>query len=206
MASPATIKSNLARALSSLVLLVFSIITVAGDCPSGYSSVECCVKSFVSSSKSTAYDSPISSSQSVNAYGTDGIINIHNSYRAAHHAPPLTYSQSLQIEAQQLANDCVEEIKSTGENMSIMFGDSVPRDQEILASAITTWYNTISNYNFNNPKFYEKAGLATQLLWKNTRQVGCAIGVCPKSKRLIVCKYNPSGNVFGQFGENVLPK
>lgn len=186
------------KAIITLIVGLYIIHIVAGDCPANYNSVECCVKSYQVTSQTTT--------NSLNGQTVDVVLNVHNTFRAAHHVSPLTYSQELQNEAQQLANECVDKIKSTGENMSVMFGETVQQDHEILASAITTWYNTIPKYNFNEPKFNEKAGLATQLLWKSTRQVGCAVAACSKSKRLIVCKYNPPGNVIGQFGENVLPK
>lgn len=178
-----------------IVLLLLQFHSTLAECPSGYKSFECCMLQPTANTPTPT-----------NTLSNDIIVNVHNSYRAAHHVQPLTYSGELQRAAQELANECLGEIKSTGQNMMIMYGGTTETDQDILASAVTTWYNTIPNYNFNNPKFYEKAGLATQVLWKSTRQVGCAIGMCRESKRVIVCKYNPPGNIFGQFGENVLPK
>ena len=44
---------------------------------------------------------------------------------------------------------------------------------------------------------WEDVGHYTQLVWKDTREVGCAIASNPRSDYL-VCRYWPGGNVIGQ--------
>ena len=47
----------------------------------------------------------------------------------------------------------------------------------------------------------------TQVIWRTSKEVGC--GLCNGGGRqypyILVCKYNPSGNVGGQFGNNARP-
>ena len=57
-------------------------------------------------------------------------------------------------------------------------------------------------YNFNNPGFSLASGLFSQLVWKDSTQVG--FGIASKhSKVYCVAHYWPRGNVVGQFAENV---
>jgi pathogenesis-related protein 1 len=44
---------------------------------------------------------------------------------------------------------------------------------------------------------WQPAGHYTQLVWKNTRKVGCGKAVC-QGRILIVCNYDPPGNVLGE--------
>lgn len=52
-------------------------------------------------------------------------------------------------------------------------------------------------------KFSDDVGHFTQLVWKNTTTVGCGAANCDGIGWLLVCEYNPAGNVIGQFGGNV---
>jgi hypothetical protein len=64
------------------------------------------------------------------------------------------------------------------------------------------WYDELASYSYGNGGFSEATGHATQLLWKGSTQLGC--GYAPGCK-LLVCRYNPPGNVMGQFDDNVSP-
>ncbi|GEO00705.1 hypothetical protein NSE01_25370 [Novosphingobium sediminis] len=44
---------------------------------------------------------------------------------------------------------------------------------------------------------WEDVGHYTQIVWKDTREVGCAIASNPRSD-FLVCRYIPAGNVIGQ--------
>lgn len=40
-------------------------------------------------------------------------------------------------------------------------------------------------------------------MWKNTTAVGCGAADCSDKGWLLVCEYDPAGNVVGDFGGNV---
>lgn len=43
----------------------------------------------------------------------------------------------------------------------------------------------------------------TQLLWKSSEQLGIGVAKNDKGRYVVVCNYNPQGNVYGQFHENL---
>lgn len=59
----------------------------------------------------------------------------------------------------------------------------------------------VGDYNPGNPK----PSHFTQVVWKSTQRVGCAVTTCggifgPNSKaQYHVCEYFPAGNVIGHF-------
>lgn len=58
---------------------------------------------------------------------------------------------------------------------------------------------------------FDAWGHFSQIVWKGTKQVGCATVVCPSLQNaggsnvpFTVCNYLPAGNYDGQYAENVL--
>jgi hypothetical protein len=50
-------------------------------------------------------------------------------------------------------------------------------------------------------------GSFTQMVWKSTKRVGCAAQACGQGKwayQSVVCRYDPPGNIAGQYVANVL--
>lgn len=63
----------------------------------------------------------------------------------------------------------------------------------------------MKEFNFGNePKGVFKAGHFSQMVWKSSLDLGVGIAKTKKGKVLVVCNYNPRGNVVGQFNANVL--
>jgi uncharacterized protein YkwD len=135
------------------------------------------------------------------------VLDETNRYRAMHQAPPLTWSSTLAGEAQSWADRCVFEHSTmgNGENLYAASGSFNG------ATAVTSWYDEIKSYNFNDPGFGMDTGHFTQLVWKSTRQVGCAVKFCSyladafSDAYFLVCEYSPPGNMQGEFAQNVLP-
>ncbi|KDQ16639.1 hypothetical protein BOTBODRAFT_172759 [Botryobasidium botryosum FD-172 SS1] len=75
---------------------------------------------------------------------------------------------------------------------------------DIAASAL--WADEAAEYDPAIPKYSH----FTQMVWKSTTQMGCAVAYCdgisgPGKGAYHVCQYSPPGNVMGQFPENVQP-
>ena len=65
------------------------------------------------------------------------------------------------------------------------------------------------SYDFRNPGFTLAAGTFSQVVWKSNKLLGCGVAFSsPDQTGMInaytVCKYQ-TGNIMGQFEENVLP-
>lgn len=102
-----------------------------------------------------------------------------------------------------------------GENLAYGFGN--------LSSAVIAWGEEGELYDYDLPTgSTEETGHFTQLVWKASKEVGCAAYNCgyttPKEGDddelraqgwYVVCEYAPHGNVVGDhnryFKENVLP-
>lgn len=66
------------------------------------------------------------------------------------------------------------------------------------------WYDEVQYYDFSKQGFTSKTGHFTQLVWKNSKQVG--FGITEKNGIVyVVCRYSPPGNYLGQFEKNVFP-
>jgi uncharacterized protein YkwD len=135
------------------------------------------------------------------------IVALHNAKRAEHCAPPLEWSDKLAKVAQKWANHlrdngCVFGHSDTmyGENLAA--GTSGAMDD---ATVVDMWYREVDKYKFKHPGFDGNTGHFTQLVWVATTHVGCGRSTC-NGNDIIVCNYDPAGNVMTYFEDNVLPK
>ncbi|QRV90690.1 cysteine-rich Secretory family protein [Ceratobasidium sp. AG-Ba] len=142
-----------------------------------------------------------SSSTDIAAY-----LDPHNAARAAHGASPLTWSDELASAAQKWANGCVFQhsggkVGPYGENLAAGSGDYSP------GSGVQAWVNEAPEYSSSNPV----PSHFTQVVWKATTKVGCAVASCNLANfdkqfwpvKFHVCEYSSAGNVIGQFAQNV---
>jgi len=72
------------------------------------------------------------------------------------------------------------------------------KEENVVAawSVEQPWYSLVSN-TCNAPPG-KTCGHYTQMVWADTREVGCAKAVCEDSSQVWVCNYAPAGNVVGQ--------
>jgi len=130
----------------------------------------------------------------------------HNNVRAQHGAQPLTWNANLASKAQEWANGCVFEhsggsLGAFGENLAAGTGNAYG-----IQEAIESWTNESKDYDPSNPV----PSHFTQVVWKATTQVGCAVQQCDGifapsfgKAQFFVCEYSPQGNVIGAFAQNV---
>ncbi|KAG8702748.1 hypothetical protein FRC09_004566 [Ceratobasidium sp. 395] len=125
-------------------------------------------------------------------------LDAHNSFRAQHGARALVWSPALATKAQNWANACVFKHGSVGENLAAGTGNYGAVD------AVKGWTDEIKDYDPRNPK----PSHFTQVVWKSSTQLGCAVKQCPPGSIFPakfgvayyhVCEYAPPGNVIGQF-------
>lgn len=145
----------------------------------------------------------------------------HNTYRAKHHSPKMTLSDSLNNSAQTWAQHLatIGKLEHTpsnqrqyGENLYVSYTTQTSIAAGTLAhEAVKSWYNEVSSYNYANPGFSGTTGHFTQVVWKSSTQLGCGaaqgtatVNGTKFNAFYVVCHYAPAGNVIGQFPANVL--
>lgn len=99
-------------------------------------------------------------------------LKAHNDYRAKHSAPALTWDSDLAASAQS-ANEkfqCAMQHSGAGENLAGGYTDVV--------AAVAAWYNENKDFNYQSGGFGENTGHFTQVVWKSTTHLGCAINSC----------------------------
>lgn len=65
------------------------------------------------------------------------------------------------------------------------------------------WYEEHDKYNYSNPGFSSTTGHFTQIVWQNSKEMGAGKAVSSSGAQFVVARYQPPGNVRGQFPENV---
>ena len=138
----------------------------------------------------------------------------HNELRARHNVPPLFLNPNLSILAQNHADNLAKEKKlvfsnnklkdeKIGENLFI--GSNSCNGEEVTSF----WYRGIQKYDFKNVEENDfnndEINFFTQMIWKNTREVGFGFSNDKKGNIYIVANYFPCGNIKGQYKNNVLP-
>lgn len=148
-----------------------------------------------------------------------GMLAIHNQVRASVGTPPLRWSGQLAAYAQQWANHlatnnaCTMQHRShahadtlkVGENLywasPLRWSDGRVEVQTITPARVAQdWANEQGDYHYTNNSCRPSAqcGHYTQMVWRTTTEVGCAMTVCPDKGQIWVCNYNPPGNWVGE--------
>jgi pathogenesis-related protein 1 len=65
---------------------------------------------------------------------------------------------------------------------------------------VDRWASERTNYDYATNTCNGICGHYTQIVWRATRKLGCAVGVCQNLtyRTSLVCNYGPGGNVGGQ--------
>ena len=146
---------------------------------------------------------------------SDDIVAAHNRWRAKVGVEELSYSTELATSAQAWAdnlkktNEChMRHSKPEGkygENIfwasAINWTDGRHELQKVAsAKPVDSWGSELSDYDYakNSCKPGKMCGHYTQMVWKDSRKVGCAVAVCEDTlDQVWVCQYQPAGNWVG---------
>jgi uncharacterized protein YkwD len=129
-----------------------------------------------------------------------------NAYRAKHGVAALTESSTLNDVAQKYSEKLLTSGKlahsdtNYGENLYYSMGSSVNGNMPIDA-----WYSEVKDYNFEKGTSNGGAtGHFTQLVWKDSKQVGHGFAMSSDCKTIYVtANYDPAGNYMGMYTQNV---
>jgi uncharacterized protein YkwD len=133
------------------------------------------------------------------------MLALHNAKRRLHCAPDLAWSTDLAAAAQAWADRC--QLAHAPRSVNPNQGENLARGAGSLGTAAFLfggWYDEVNRYDFTKPGFQKGTGHFTQIVWRGTREVGCAVANCG-GKSLWVCRYAPQGNIVnpGYFDKNV---
>uniref|UniRef100_A0A8C2D890 GLI pathogenesis-related 2 n=1 Tax=Cyprinus carpio TaxID=7962 RepID=A0A8C2D890_CYPCA len=133
-------------------------------------------------------------------------LQTHNAYRKQHGALPLTINKKLCRSSQEWAEHLLSIrtlMHSNGE-----YGENVYYAWSSVNKKLTveSWYSEIKDYNFSRPGFTSQTGHFTQVVWKDTNEVGVGLAT-DGNTTFVVGQYLPPGNISnaGYFERNVLP-
>ena len=125
----------------------------------------------------------------------NALLDFHNARRACHDAPPLVWDAALAASAQKWAAACVFAHSRAGENLC--------RGYETFGACVRAWYAEARAHAAGANHYSPATGHFTQMVWRGTSKLGCGVRYdCPGGP-LMVCHYDPPGNVVGRFTANV---
>ncbi|MCS6794357.1 MAG: CAP domain-containing protein [Raineya sp.] len=132
-----------------------------------------------------------------------GITERHNYWRRELGLPPLKWSNQLAKVAQKWA----DELKKKGckmEHSTNKYGENIywykGSKRSTPQKAVDAWAKEKENFNFETLQcngHWTKCGHYTQLIWEDTKKVGCGVAYCG-DEEIWVCNYEPAGNIVGQ--------
>jgi hypothetical protein len=137
------------------------------------------------------------------------LLAAHNSARAAIGIPSLTWSKTLAQDAQRWANNLAasgrfehspDEPGQEPQGENLWAGTPRAFSPETMVRLWTSEKGDFRNGVFpNNSRSgdVERVGHYTQLIWRKTRQVGCAAAI-GKREEFLVCRYKEAGNIYGE--------
>lgn len=133
----------------------------------------------------------------------------HNQYRVMHGAVPLNWSPGLANAAQAWAEKIAREgsLSHASREDRYYKGENVCRMSShfTVDDALRIWYSEKGNYDYDKPGFDLSTGHFTQVVWRDTREVGVGMAKSPDGKlTYMVARYNPPGNILNRFKENVV--
>ena len=133
-------------------------------------------------------------------------MDVHNSFREKHGAPPLAWDKDAAKAAQEWADTLFKSNtlkhghhEGMGQNLFSSLGADTTAQQ-----VVQFWYDEINQYDFDRPMFTPGTGHFTQVVWVGTTGIGVGVASADR-KTYVVCNYVPPGNVTGgdNFSENV---
>lgn len=142
----------------------------------------------------------------------NGITAAHNAARAAvmpvpsTPLPALMWSPTVAAAAQTWANKCMFQHSGNGygENIYADTGQGGPQ------AVVADWVSEKANYNYSNNTCAagKTCGHYTQVVWRSSQRLGCAVKQCTTGSpfgsfnggrwTFWVCDYDPPGNFTGQ--------
>lgn len=148
---------------------------------------------------------PTTQAQTTRSINKTEILTAHNNYRSQVGVPPLQWSDTLASSAQKWANQLAatrtfrhSKTQGVGENLwsgtagaftFVQMVNSWGSEKKYFKYGVFPDVSTTGNW--------VNVGHYTQMVWRNTKLVGCGIAT-GKGNDYLVCHYSPQGNYIKQ--------
>ena len=123
----------------------------------------------------------------------------HNAARARVGVAPLAWSDRLAARAQDWADTLVARGQFAhrpksgyGENLFEITGATAS-----AAQVVNAWASEARDYDYRSNRCRGVCGHYTQIVWSDTKEVGCAVARS-RAREVWVCDYDPPGNWAGK--------
>jgi pathogenesis-related protein 1 len=128
------------------------------------------------------------------------MVTAHNTVRSALKLPSLQWSAELATISQKWADTLVAQRRFAhnpdspyGENLFMITGGAAASSM-----VVEQWISESRDYDYQTNKCNGVCGHYTQVVWRRTRKVGCAVAR-GSGREVWVCSYDPPGNFVGAW-------
>uniref|UniRef100_A0A182WIM3 SCP domain-containing protein n=1 Tax=Anopheles minimus TaxID=112268 RepID=A0A182WIM3_9DIPT len=142
-------------------------------------------------------------------------LKAHNEYRTRHGVLPLKLSKRLCRYAEEWAKVIAargvlvhRSNSAYGENIFCSWSSSNTPGSSMTVSGrepVENWYSEIDIHIFGKEPATLKTGHFTQVVWKDSRELGVGLARNRSGQVFVVANYDPPGNYIGSFAKNVPP-
>ena len=122
----------------------------------------------------------------------------HNYFRAQVGVPALALDDRLQAYADNRAREVAA--SCTLQHNGGHYGENLAMGSDNAVAVLSMWVNEYRYYDpsTNTCQADQTCGHYTQVVWRSTQRVGCGASYCADGTAVVVCNYDPPGNMEGE--------
>lgn len=135
--------------------------------------------------------------------GAAQILRVHNTQRRTVGVPPLRWDEALAVTALQ----CAQQLAASRQFHHCRSGENLwmgTAGRYLPAEMVELW--ATERHDFQNGIFpavsrnssWQAVGHYTQMVWRTTTTLGCAVATGGDGLTRLVCHYAPPGNIIGR--------
>ncbi|MNQ92378.1 Cysteine-rich secretory protein family protein [compost metagenome] len=128
----------------------------------------------------------------------------HNLVRKEVGVPNLSWNVKLAKVAQKYANTLASKKCTLKHSHNPKYGENLFMGHGVVYTALDAskaWYTEKRMYSYSKIGYnnYQAVGHYTQMIWKNTTEVGVGVAICKDGGYIFVANYFPKGNYIGKY-------
>ncbi|KAI6291374.1 hypothetical protein MCOR34_010193 [Pyricularia oryzae] len=136
------------------------------------------------------------------------MLTTHNRFRSQHSAPDLEWNDTLADSSASHLDSVATPSRCEFAHSGGPYGENLALGYADAAAGVVAWGDERRGYDFGSGEFDDRTGHFTQMVWRDTSDVGCGRKLCGGgddggARWFLVCQYWPRGNIVGSFTEMV---